>query len=91
MLYPRQLLHADDHVINDQTEKIADVRERRFEIDVYFLHILLLQIDKTQLREQNTDTFFLVLSFFFLISRDIHLIAIKFSASFLHIFYTVIL
>lgn len=65
MLNPRQLLHADDHVINDQTEKIADVRERRFEIDVYFLHILLLQIDKMQLREQNTDDFFLVLSFFF--------------------------
>lgn len=65
MLDPRQLLHADDHVINDQTEKIADVRERRFEIDVYFLHILLLQIDKMQLREQNTDDFFLVLSFFF--------------------------
>lgn len=65
MLDPRQLLHADDHLINDQTEEIADVRERRFEIDVYFLHILLLQIDKTQLREQNTDTFFLVLSFFF--------------------------
>lgn len=65
MLDPRQLLHADDHVINDQTEKIADVRERRFEIDVYFLHILLLQIDKAQLREQNTETFFLVLSFFF--------------------------
>lgn len=65
MLDPRQLLHADDHLINDQTEKIADVRERRFEIDVYFLHILLLQIDKMQLREQNTDDFFLVLSFFF--------------------------
>lgn len=65
MLDPRQLLHADDHLINDQTEEIADVRERRFEIDVYFLHILLLQIDKAQLREQNTDTFFLVLSFFF--------------------------
>lgn len=65
MLDPRQLLHADDHVINDQTEKIADVREWRFEIDVYFLHILLLQIDKMQLREQNTDDFFLVLSFFF--------------------------
>lgn len=65
MLDPWQLLHADDHVINDQTEKIADVRERRFEIDVYFLHILLLQIDKMQLREQNTDDFFLVLSFFF--------------------------
>lgn len=46
MLDPRQLLHADDHVINDQTEEIADVRERRFEIDVYFLHILLLQIDQ---------------------------------------------
>lgn len=66
MLDPRQLLHADDHLINDQTEEIADVRERRFEIDVYFLHILLLQIDKAQLREQNTDTFFLVLSLFFL-------------------------
>lgn len=65
MLDPRQLLHADDHLINDQTEKIADIRERRFEIDVYFLHILLLQIDKMQLREQNTDDFFLVLSFFF--------------------------
>lgn len=65
MLDPRQLLHADDHLINDQTEEIADVRERRFEIDVYFLHILLLQIDKMQLREQNTDDFFLVLSFFF--------------------------
>lgn len=90
MLDPRQLLHADDHLINDQTEEIADVRERRFEIDVYFLHILLLQIDKTQLREQNTDKFFPVLSFFFLTSRDIHLIAIKYS-SFLHIFYTVIL
>lgn len=64
MLDPRQLLHADDHVINDQTEEIADVRERRFEIDVYFLHILLLQIDKTQLREQNTDKFFQCYHFF---------------------------
>lgn len=64
MLDPRQLLHADDHVINDQTEEIADVRERRFEIDVYFLHILLLQIDKTQLREQNTDKFFRCYHFF---------------------------
>lgn len=65
MLDPRQLLHADDHLINDQTEEIADVWERRLEVDVYFLHILLLQIDKTQLREQNTDKYFLVLSFFF--------------------------